>query len=158
MRSAAASEPLSGSEIAIASRCLPDMTSSRIHRFCSGLAQLKTVSPGMSTPMKHIATSKLARPSSSAIRTSSCGPPPSPPSDSGNGNENQPRSEKPVSSSGGKTSCSSHSFAFSGGHTRATKSRAVLRSICCSSVSPKSTDPLPSEPAGGPADTQEILG
>jgi len=40
--------------------------------------------------MSHLATSKLARPSSSAIRISSTGPPPSPPSSSANGGENQP--------------------------------------------------------------------
>src|SRR3984893_13519356 len=86
-----------------------------------------------------MATSKLARPSSSAIRISSTGPPPSPPSSSAKGSENQPRSAMPLNSSGGTADSSSHSLALSAGQTSATNWRAVARSISCSSVRPKST-------------------
>ena len=51
VRSAAASDPLSGSLTATASRCRPVMTCSRMKARCPALPQLNTVIPGMRTPM-----------------------------------------------------------------------------------------------------------
>ena len=51
VRRAAASDPLSGSLTATASRCRPVMIWSRMNARCASVPQLNTVMPGMSTPM-----------------------------------------------------------------------------------------------------------
>jgi len=51
VRSAAASDPLSSSLTATASRCRPVMTRSRMNARCASLPQSNTVIPGMRTPM-----------------------------------------------------------------------------------------------------------